>query len=83
MPNNDLVMCVTYIMEAIALLDLDDVYAGAMPDTWRQGQALLRSADTCDQYHGYKLMVAAIVSTPNGAQTLIEALEKGLSGHAA
>lgn len=81
--KHDLLVCATYLLEAIALLDLDNVYAAAMPETWRQGQALLRSADVCDQYHGYKLMVAAIVSTPNGAQTLIEALEKGLSGHAA
>ena len=72
---------VTYIMEGIALLDLDDTYAAAMPETWRQGQALLRSADACDQYHGYRLMLAALKETPNGAQILIDALDKGLAGH--
>lgn len=78
--NTHLLMCAAYLMEAVALLDLDDVYAAAMPETWRQGQALLRSDNVCDQQHGYALMVTAIATTPNGGQVLIDALQQSLAG---
>lgn len=80
--NTHLLICAAYIMEAIALLDLDDVYAAAMSETWRQGQALLRSDNAYDQQHGYALMINAIATTPNGGQVLIDALQQSLAGAA-
>lgn len=79
---NHLHMCAVYLLEAVAVLELDDLFLSAMPDTWRQGQRLLRSESACDQLVGHRIMLAAITATPNGAQALVEALERGLAGHA-
>ncbi len=77
--GNHLHSCVAYLMEAIALLDLDHLIAASMPDTWQRGQALIRNGNAAEQLHGYHLMVAALKATPDAAQTFVEALEDALA----
>jgi hypothetical protein len=59
-------------------LGVDRLVAAAWPSTWQHGLAAIHSGNPI---LGYRLLLHAIASTPNAAQTLIEGLERGVSGH--
>lgn len=68
------------LIHAITALELDELLAAAAPATWEQAGACLQSDQAAEQALGYRLILTALLSTPDAPRLLIERLVGVLAG---
>lgn len=81
MPEHEtLIGWVDSLTHAITDLELDGLLAAAAPGCWQAAGVCLRSTQPAEQALGYRLVLTALLTTPDAPRLLIERLVGALAG---
>lgn len=78
--DEQLIALTDALTQAITDLDLAGLLSAAAPATWRQACVCLQSGEAAEQLLGYRLVLTALVVTPDAPRLLVERLGLALAG---